>query len=128
MWGYNELFPGPTIRVRSGRAAVVRFANKLPDGGFFEFGDAVPFRITVTGPEDGANVDCSKARSTTSSATTSTVTRSPAPRDVRACYRPSWTMGTATTPIYSAWAPSRTGVGPPTPPSTCGTSTRCPCG
>jgi len=40
---------------------VVRFANKLPDGGFFEFGDAVPFRITVTGPEDGANVDCSKA-------------------------------------------------------------------
>ena len=32
IWGYNGLFPGPTIRTRSGRAAVVRFANKLPEG------------------------------------------------------------------------------------------------
>jgi len=32
IWGYNGLFPGPTIQARSGRASVVRFSNKLPEG------------------------------------------------------------------------------------------------
>ena len=35
-----------------------------PDGGFFEFGDDVPYRVTVTDPEDGSNIDCSKVQIT----------------------------------------------------------------
>jgi FtsP/CotA-like multicopper oxidase with cupredoxin domain len=31
VWGYNGLFPGPTIRARSGRRAVVRQTNALPE-------------------------------------------------------------------------------------------------
>ncbi|WP_353708813.1 ThuA domain-containing protein [Cellulosimicrobium sp. ES-005] len=34
---------------------------ELPaDGQFFDFGDQVPFRVTVTDAEDGAQVDCSR--------------------------------------------------------------------
>jgi len=31
IWGYNGMWPGPTIRARSGRAAVVRQTNNLPE-------------------------------------------------------------------------------------------------
>ncbi|MEV4756610.1 ThuA domain-containing protein [Micromonospora sp. NPDC049559] len=31
----------------------------VPDGGFFDFGDRIPYTVTVTDPEDGA-VDCSR--------------------------------------------------------------------
>jgi spore coat protein A len=30
IWGYNGIFPGPTIAVRSGRRVVVRHRNELP--------------------------------------------------------------------------------------------------
>ena len=30
IWGYNGIFPGPTIAVRSGRQVVVRHRNELP--------------------------------------------------------------------------------------------------
>ncbi|MET7317338.1 PQQ-dependent sugar dehydrogenase [Streptomyces thermoviolaceus] len=34
---------------------------QLPeDGQLFDFGDAVPFKVKVTDPEDGKNIDCSK--------------------------------------------------------------------
>ncbi|MFJ8000425.1 PQQ-dependent sugar dehydrogenase [Streptomyces sp. NPDC096310] len=32
-----------------------------PDGGFFNWGDAVPYAISVDDPEDGATPDCAKA-------------------------------------------------------------------
>ena len=32
-----------------------------PNGGFFDFGDAVPLKVNVTDPEDRA-IDCSKVR------------------------------------------------------------------
>jgi spore coat protein A, manganese oxidase len=31
LWGYNGIFPGPTISARRGRGIRVRFANELPD-------------------------------------------------------------------------------------------------
>ncbi len=31
IWGYNSLYPGPTIRARSGRRVVVRQQNRLPE-------------------------------------------------------------------------------------------------
>ncbi|MEJ7606685.1 MAG: multicopper oxidase domain-containing protein [Bryobacteraceae bacterium] len=31
IWGYNGLYPGPTIKVQSGRRAVVRQVNNLPE-------------------------------------------------------------------------------------------------
>src|SRR5712692_3419531 len=31
IWGYNGLYPGPTIRARSGRRVVVRQQNRLPE-------------------------------------------------------------------------------------------------
>ncbi|MFJ8357870.1 PQQ-dependent sugar dehydrogenase [Streptomyces sp. NPDC093984] len=38
---------------------------ELPhDGQLFSFGDAIPFKVKVTDPEDGANVDCSKVKVT----------------------------------------------------------------
>src|SRR5207248_8982378 len=30
IWGYNGIFPGPTIEARSGRRAVLRLRNGLP--------------------------------------------------------------------------------------------------
>ncbi|HEY4386002.1 MAG TPA: multicopper oxidase domain-containing protein, partial [Ktedonobacteraceae bacterium] len=30
IWGYNGLFPGPTIEARSGRTTIVRQTNELP--------------------------------------------------------------------------------------------------
>jgi PKD repeat protein len=32
----------------------------IPNGGFFEFGDRIPYTVTVTDPEDGTGIDCSK--------------------------------------------------------------------
>lgn len=40
----------PTIRITS-----------PPDGGFFDWGDAVPYGIAVEDPEDGTTPDCAKA-------------------------------------------------------------------
>lgn len=31
IWGYNGLYPGPTIEARRGRRAVVRLINSLPE-------------------------------------------------------------------------------------------------
>ena len=31
VWGYNGIFPGPTIRARKGRKAVVNYVNNLPE-------------------------------------------------------------------------------------------------
>ena len=68
-----------------------------PNGAFFEFGDSVRVKVNVTDPEDGA-IDCSKVRSTTSSATTRTATRSaPAPAATSSC-RPCRTRATTPRP------------------------------
>ena len=32
----------------------------IPNGGFFDFGDRIPYTVTVTDPEDGTGIDCSK--------------------------------------------------------------------
>ncbi|WP_436499765.1 ThuA domain-containing protein [Actinokineospora sp. HUAS TT18] len=35
-------------------------AINIPNGGFFDFGDKIPYTVTVTDPEDGTAIDCSK--------------------------------------------------------------------
>ncbi|PXY27727.1 PQQ-dependent sugar dehydrogenase [Prauserella muralis] len=32
----------------------------VPDGGFFDWGDAIPYEVTVTDPEDGTSIVCSR--------------------------------------------------------------------
>ncbi|HVK21257.1 MAG TPA: ThuA domain-containing protein [Actinokineospora sp.] len=32
----------------------------VPDGGMFDFGDEIPYTVTVTDPEDGTAIDCSR--------------------------------------------------------------------
>ncbi|MGW0631065.1 PQQ-dependent sugar dehydrogenase [Streptomyces sp. NPDC002758] len=57
----------PTGRTGSASVQIVvgntapKVTLELPqDGQLFSFGDAVPFRVKVTDPEDGPNIDCSK--------------------------------------------------------------------
>ena len=49
-----------TVRVSVGNTRPIVEIELPPDGGFFEFGDEVPYRVTVTDPEDGSNIDCSR--------------------------------------------------------------------
>jgi glucose/arabinose dehydrogenase/PKD repeat protein len=48
-----------SVVVTSGNTAPVVTLDTPADGGFFGFGDTVPFTVTVTDPEDGT-IDCSK--------------------------------------------------------------------
>ncbi|MGW0335038.1 PQQ-dependent sugar dehydrogenase [Streptomyces sp. NPDC003011] len=42
-----------------------RVTLELPrDGQLFSFGDAIPFKVRVTDPEDGRNIDCAKVKVT----------------------------------------------------------------
>ncbi|MFF3871409.1 PQQ-dependent sugar dehydrogenase [Streptomyces sp. NPDC001978] len=57
----------PTGRTGSASVQIVvgntapKVTLELPqDGQLFSFGDAVPFKVKVTDPEDGPNIDCSK--------------------------------------------------------------------
>ncbi|HEY0637355.1 MAG TPA: ThuA domain-containing protein [Pseudonocardiaceae bacterium] len=49
-----------TVRIVVGNTAPTVVLDPPPNGGVFSFGDRVPFRVTVTDPEDGANIDCSR--------------------------------------------------------------------
>lgn len=50
------------IAISVGNTAPELSIELPPDGGFFDFGDRVPFRVTVDDPEDGADgvIDCSR--------------------------------------------------------------------
>ncbi|MGW4198358.1 PQQ-dependent sugar dehydrogenase [Streptomyces sp. NPDC005004] len=49
-----------TVRIVVGNTAPTVTLQLPQDGQLFGFGDAVPFTVRVTDPEDGGNVDCSK--------------------------------------------------------------------
>lgn len=54
----KEAFASSTITVGNTSPTV---KLELPgNGSFFEFGDQVPFKVTVTDPEDGAAIDCER--------------------------------------------------------------------
>lgn len=54
----KEAFASATITVGN-TSPVVKL--ELPgNGSFFDFGDQVPFKVTVTDPEDGAAIDCDR--------------------------------------------------------------------
>ncbi|MGW1133260.1 PQQ-dependent sugar dehydrogenase [Streptomyces griseoluteus] len=48
------------VRVVVGNTAPTVTLQLPQDGQLFSFGDAVPFTVRVTDPEDGRNIDCSK--------------------------------------------------------------------
>ncbi|MFD8300106.1 PQQ-dependent sugar dehydrogenase [Streptomyces bauhiniae] len=48
------------VRVVVGNTAPTVTLQLPQDGQLFSFGDAVPFSVKVTDPEDGQNIDCSK--------------------------------------------------------------------
>ncbi|MEU6386251.1 PQQ-dependent sugar dehydrogenase [Streptomyces bauhiniae] len=48
------------VRVVVGNTAPTVTLQLPQDGNLFSFGDAVPFKVRVTDPEDGQNIDCSK--------------------------------------------------------------------
>ncbi|MFE0349573.1 PQQ-dependent sugar dehydrogenase [Streptomyces griseoluteus] len=48
------------VRVVVGNTAPTVTLRLPQDGQLFSFGDAVPFTVRVTDPEDGQNIDCSK--------------------------------------------------------------------
>ncbi|WP_371785527.1 galactose-binding domain-containing protein [Streptosporangium subroseum] len=50
-----------TVTVTVGNTAPTVTLNGPSNGAIFQFGDAVPYRVTVTDPEDGT-VDCSKVK------------------------------------------------------------------
>lgn len=55
---------GASVQVVVGNTAP-KVTLELPaDGQLFSFGDAVPFKMRVTDPEDGRNVDCAKVKVT----------------------------------------------------------------
>ncbi|ROP44706.1 PQQ-dependent sugar dehydrogenase [Pseudokineococcus lusitanus] len=47
-------------RISVGNVAPTVTIQDPPDGGFFSWGDSVPFRITTDDPEDGTATDCTK--------------------------------------------------------------------
>ncbi|QBJ88892.1 carbohydrate-binding protein [Streptomyces seoulensis] len=48
------------VRIVVGNTAPTVTLQLPQDGQLFSFGDAVPFKVRVTDPEDGQNIDCSK--------------------------------------------------------------------
>ncbi|TQJ91098.1 PKD domain-containing protein [Streptomyces sp. SLBN-31] len=61
----------PTGRTGSASVQIVvgntapKVTVELPkDGQLFSFGDAIPFKVRVTDPEDGKNIDCAKVKVT----------------------------------------------------------------
>ncbi|MDQ0993980.1 carbohydrate-binding protein [Streptomyces sp. V3I7] len=55
---------GASVRIVVGNTAP-KVTLELPqDGQLFSFGDAVPFKVKVTDPEDGTSVDCAKVKVT----------------------------------------------------------------
>jgi glucose/arabinose dehydrogenase/type 1 glutamine amidotransferase len=50
------------VPVNVGNTAPAVRLTAPPDGGFFDWGDRVGFSVTVTDPEDGHNVDCSRVQ------------------------------------------------------------------
>ncbi|WP_156891524.1 ThuA domain-containing protein [Agromyces subbeticus] len=56
--GDNESYASSTVTVGNTSPVVTL---ELPDNGsFFDFGDQIPFKVTVTDPEDGSTIDCSR--------------------------------------------------------------------
>ena len=52
-----------TVRIVVGNTAPTVTINGPVDGDFFEWGDSIPYQVTVTDPEDGP-VDCSRVQAT----------------------------------------------------------------
>ncbi|MFI1480327.1 PQQ-dependent sugar dehydrogenase [Streptomyces sp. NPDC020747] len=53
---------GASVRIVVGNTAP-KVTLQLPeDGQLFSFGDAVPFKVKVTDPEDGRSIDCAKVK------------------------------------------------------------------
>lgn len=50
-----------TVQITAGNTAPVVEIVSPPAGGIFDFGDEVPFRVTVTDPEDG-DIDCTRVQ------------------------------------------------------------------
>lgn len=75
---------------------------ELPqDGQLFSFGDAIPFKVRVSDPEDGRPSTAPRSRSPSSSAMTATATPSPPPTAAPAPSRPVPTAVTTRTPTSS---------------------------
>ncbi|MEU3250678.1 PQQ-dependent sugar dehydrogenase [Streptomyces sp. NPDC006997] len=49
-----------SVQIVVGNTAPTVVLERPKDGQLFSFGDAIPFRVKVTDPEDGKTVDCSK--------------------------------------------------------------------
>jgi PKD repeat protein len=49
-----------SIRIVAGNTAPTVVVNTPVEGGTFTFGNSIPFTVTVTDPEDGAAIDCSR--------------------------------------------------------------------
>ena len=49
------------MTITVGNTAPMVTVNSPPDGAIFQFGDSVPYQVTVTDPEDGT-IDCSKVK------------------------------------------------------------------
>jgi hypothetical protein len=54
---------GRSLRIVVGNTAPTVTIETPVDGNFFEFGDSIPYRVTVIDPEDGA-IDCSRVQVT----------------------------------------------------------------
>ncbi len=54
------------ISITAGNTAPVMKIEAPENGAFIDFGDQVRYRVTVTDPEDGPNIDCSKVTVTPS--------------------------------------------------------------
>ncbi|MGY0057517.1 PQQ-dependent sugar dehydrogenase [Streptomyces sp. LZ34] len=53
-----------SVQIVVGNTAPKVVLNTPKDGQLFSFGDDVPFKVTVTDPEDGRAIDCSKVKVT----------------------------------------------------------------
>jgi glucose/arabinose dehydrogenase/PKD repeat protein len=53
-----------SVRIVVGNTAPTVVLETPKDGQLFSFGDAIPFRVRVTDPEDGTAIDCAKVKVT----------------------------------------------------------------
>ena len=63
------------MTITAGNTSPTVTINTPVDGDFFDWGQSIPYTVTVTDPEDGA-IDCNRVQSRSCSCTTSTGTRS----------------------------------------------------
>ena len=47
-----------TVLISAGNTAPTVTVEMPPNGGFFNFGDVIQYKVTVTDPEDGEDIDC----------------------------------------------------------------------